>query len=159
MQVNRDVEFGNGPHMVATALLGLQLLLLASATLFDALALTAGNPALWIAACDLTGIAWLATLAAALWAWLRWINLPDTRAPASAWRIYGAGQALATMLLSVSWLMRRTDGVPPPDQALALSFTAFVLSCAAAWFAAGRAALPTAQVAPCSHHDPEGVLP
>ncbi len=153
MEADLRTEFDDVP------LLGLQLLLLGAAAIFDALALATSNAMLWIAACDLTGLAWLATLAVALWAWRRAVRLPGAQAHASAWRIHGAGQALAASLLLVGWVLRSADGAPPPDVAPALSLAALVLSIAAAWLAARRAAPAAEQASTCSGQPPEGALP
>lgn len=114
-------------HRVHQQFIVFPLGLLATAVVFDILALTRGTPfwfqiSFWMIAAGIIG-----ALAATVFAAVDWLAIP---ANTSAKRIalwHGLGNVLVTLLFIVSWVLRKPSPGNPGQLCLLLSFAAVAL--------------------------------
>jgi uncharacterized membrane protein len=120
-------------HPIHQMLIVFPLGLLATAILFDVLALATSNGywseiAFWmIAAGVITG------LVAAPFGAIDWFAIPTGTRARRIGAIHGIGNVIVVLLFAGSWLMRRNAPAAPEGLALALSFCGGVLALATGW--------------------------
>ena len=128
-------------HPVHPMLIVFPLGLLATAVIFDVIALTTGNGAWLGMAFYLIAAGVIGGLAAAVFGLIDWLAIPPgTRAKAiGLW--HGVGNVVVVALFAVSWFLRRGSPNSPATLALILSFVGVVLACdrLAGWRACGSA--------------------
>jgi uncharacterized membrane protein len=120
-------------HPIHQMLIVFPLGLLATAILFDVLALATSNGywseiAFWmIAAGVITG------LVAAPFGAIDWFAIPTGTRARRIGAIHGIGNVIVVLLFAGSWLMRRDVPAAPEAFALALSFSGGVLALGTGW--------------------------
>jgi uncharacterized membrane protein len=120
-------------HPIHQMLIVFPLGLLATAILFDVIALASGNGywseiAFWMMAAGvITG------LIAAPFGAIDWFAIPTGTRAKRIGAIHGIGNVIVVLLFAGSWLMRRDAPAAPEGLALALSFCGGVLALATGW--------------------------
>jgi uncharacterized membrane protein len=120
-------------HPVHPMLVVFPLGLLATAVIFDIIALAMGNGAWSGMAFYLIAAGVIGGLAAAVFGLIDWLAIPPgTRAKAiGLW--HGAGNVVVVVLFAVSWLLRRGSPNEPTTLALILSFVGVALALVTGW--------------------------
>jgi uncharacterized membrane protein len=120
-------------HPVHPMLIVFPLGLLATAVIFDVIALTTGNGAWSGMAFYLIAAGVIGGLAAAVFGLIDWLAIPPgTRAKAiGLW--HGVGNVVVVALFAVSWFLRRGSPNAPATLALILSFVGVVLALVTGW--------------------------
>ncbi len=126
--------FGHPAH---TILIVFPLGLLATAAIFDTLALTSGDETkrkkLSETAQHLLGAGILGGLLAAPFGTRDWLAIPDETRAKAVGKAHGLGNVLALTLFGASWLLRKDHPENPGKKALALSFAGAALSGFTSW--------------------------
>jgi uncharacterized membrane protein len=107
--------------------------LLATAVIFDAIALFRGasylfNAAYWMIVAGLVG-----GLVSAIFGLIDWIAIPAATRAKSIGLWHGVGNLVVIILFAVSWWLRRPAPDAPPATALASSFIAAIIALVTAW--------------------------
>ena len=120
-------------HPVHQMLIAFPLGLLATAAIFDAIALASRNGA-W------SGIAfWMITaglvggLVAALFGLIDWLGIPAGTRAKRVGALHGIGNVGVVVLSAASWLLRRPHPAEPGSLALTLSFAGVALIALTGW--------------------------
>jgi len=120
-------------HPIHPMLIVFPLGLLATAVIFDVIAIASGNHewhgiSFWMIAAGIIG-----GLAAAVFGLVDWIAIPDgTRAKRiGLW--HGVGNVIVTLMFAISWWMRRADPTNPSGIALGLAIAAVLLALVTGW--------------------------
>jgi uncharacterized membrane protein len=108
--------------------------LLATAVIFDIIALSTSDGKWSSMAWYMIAAGIIGGLLAAVFGLVDWLGIPNnTRAKAiGLW--HGGLNVVVVLLFAVSWLLRRPNPASPTALALALSFAAVVLAVVAGWF-------------------------
>jgi uncharacterized membrane protein len=120
-------------HPIHQMLIVFPLGLLATAVIFDIIALVTGRPAWSDAAFYMIGAGIVGGLIAAVFGLIDWLAIPaGTRAKAiGAW--HGGGNVLVVLLFAISWYLRSEVPGPPPTTALFPSFAGAVIALVTGW--------------------------
>ncbi len=120
-------------HPIHPMLIVFPLGLLATAAIFDVIALASGNGGWSGMAFYLIAAGIIGGLAAAVFGLIDWLAIPSgTRAKAiGLW--HGAGNVVVVLLFGASWLLRRGTPNAPGTPALALSFAGVLLALVTGW--------------------------
>lgn len=120
-------------HPVHPMLIVFPLGLLATAVIFDIIALISGNPQWTVVAYYMIGAGIIGGLAAAVFGWLDWIPIPaGTRAKRiGLW--HGVGNVVVLGLFILSWVLRRDMPEQPPTGAIVAGLTGVVIALVTAW--------------------------
>jgi len=120
-------------HPTHPMLIAFPLGLLATAAIFDIIAVVRGTPSLFIASFWMIAAGILGGVIASVFGLIDWLAIPEgTRAKRiGLW--HGAGNGLVILLFAISWFLRR----PAPDQpawtALVFSWLAVLIALVTAW--------------------------
>ena len=120
-------------HPIHQMLIVFPLGLLATAVIFDVIALITNSGrwadiSFWLIAAGIIG-----GLAAALFGLIDWTGIPgDTRAKRIG-LLHGVGNVIVVVLFAGSWLLRRDNPAVPETLALALSFAGAALALVTGW--------------------------
>jgi uncharacterized membrane protein len=120
-------------HPIHPMLIVFPLGLLATAVIFDVIALATGNGAWSGMAYYLIAAGVIGGLVAAVFGLIDWLAIPSgTRAKAiGLW--HGVGNVVVVALFAASWFLRRGTPNAPGTLALALSFSGVVLALVTGW--------------------------
>jgi uncharacterized membrane protein len=120
-------------HPIHPMLIVFPLGLLATAAIFDVIALVSGNGGWSGMAFYLIAAGIIGGLAAAVFGLIDWLAIPSgTRAKAiGLW--HGAGNVVVVLLFGASWFLRRGTPNAPGTLALALSFAGVLLALVTGW--------------------------
>ena len=120
-------------HPIHQMLIVFPLGLLATAVIFDLIALFTDTArwsdiAFWMITAGIIG-----GLVAAVFGFIDWLGIPsDTRAKRIG-LLHGGGNLVVVLLFAGSWLLRRDDPLAPETLALVLSFAGAGLALVTAW--------------------------
>jgi uncharacterized membrane protein len=119
-------------HPVHQMLIVFPLGLLATAVVFDVVALASGNPqwwqiSFWVMAAGIAG-----ALLAAPFGLVDWLAIPRGTRARRIGRFHGLGNTVVSLLFLSSWLLRN-QADPAPSLALILSFSGATLALLTAW--------------------------
>lgn len=120
-------------HPIHPILIVFPLGLLATAVIFDVIALVGKNPfwfqlSFWMIAAGIIG-----GLVAAIFGLVDWMAIPSNTRAYRIGLLHGAGNLVVVLLFAGSWVMRRADPMDPTSFALALSFCGVVLALGTGW--------------------------
>ncbi len=120
-------------HPVHPMLIVFPLGLLATAVIFDVIALSRGasylfNAAYWMILAGLVG-----GMIAALFGLIDWRAIPAGTRAKSVGFWHGAGNVLVILFFATSWWLRRPAPDDPSKAALAFSFIAVIISLVTSW--------------------------
>jgi len=121
-------------HPIHPMLIVFPLGLLATAVVFDILALIFDNPnfpvvSFWLLIAGVVG-----GLAAALFGFADWLSIPGGTRAKSVGLLHGLGNLVVTLLFGLSWYLRlESAGYVPPTLALVFSFAGAALSLVTGW--------------------------
>jgi len=120
-------------HPIHQMLIVFPLGLLATAVIFDIIALTTGNGMWLTVAFYMIGAGIIGGLTAAVFGLIDWTSIPaGTRAKAIG-LYHGLGNVVVVGLFAGSWMIRRVDPMAPGKTALILSFAGFALATVTGW--------------------------
>jgi uncharacterized membrane protein len=107
--------------------------LLATAVIFDVIALVTGNTrwaeiAYWLIAAGIIG-----GLAAAPFGFIDWLGVPGGTRARRIGLLHGGGNLVVVLLFAGSWLLRRDNPMVPETLALVLSFVGVGLALVTGW--------------------------
>ena len=120
-------------HPIHQMLIVFPLGLLATAVIFDVIALVTGSTrwadiAYWMIAAGIIG-----GLAAAPFGLVDWLSVPAGTRAKRIGLLHGAGNLVVVLLFAGSWLLRRDNPLAPETLALALSFAGAALALVTGW--------------------------
>lgn len=120
-------------HPIHQMLIVFPLGLLATAVIFDVIALFTGNShwaeiAYWMIAAGIIG-----GLAAALFGLIDFLGIPGATRAKRIGLLHGGGNLIVVLLFVGSWLLRRDDPLAPETLALVLSFAGAGLALVTGW--------------------------
>jgi uncharacterized membrane protein len=120
-------------HPIHPMLIVFPLGLLATAVIFDVIALTKDAPYLFDAAYWMITAGLIGGLISAVFGLIDWLAIPmSTRAKAiGLW--HGAGNVVVILLFSISWWLRRPTPDDPSGVALGFSFVAVAIALVTGW--------------------------
>jgi len=123
-------------HPIHPMLIVFPLGLLATAVIFDIIALARDVPFLFSVSFWMIAAGVLGGLIAAVFGLIDWLAIPaHTRAKrVGLW--HGIGNAIVTVFFAASWVLRRATSDRPSATALTLSFVAVVIALISAWLGA-----------------------
>ncbi|OVZ55302.1 hypothetical protein CDO44_24070 [Pigmentiphaga sp. NML080357] len=119
-------------HPVHQMLIVFPLGLLATAVLFDLIALAADIGALSMAAYWMMAAGIIGALAAAPFGFADWLHIPAGTRAKRVGALHGGGNLVVTLLFLVAWLARSADG-GLPALSLILSLLALAIALVTAW--------------------------
>jgi uncharacterized membrane protein len=122
--------FGHAAHPV---LIVFPLGLLATAAIFDAIYLMAGNQMLMNAAYWMIAAGIVGGLLAALFGWIDWFAIPAGTRAKNVGFLHGIGNVVVLVLFAGSWWLRRSATNVPDQIAYALSFGGVGLALLTGW--------------------------
>jgi uncharacterized membrane protein len=120
-------------HPIHQMLIVFPLGLLATAVIFDVIALVTGNTrwaeiAYWLIAAGIIG-----GLAAAPFGLIDWLGVPGGTRAKRIGLLHGGGNLVVVLLFAGSWLLRRDNPLAPETLALVLSFAGAALALVTGW--------------------------
>ena len=120
-------------HPIHQILIVFPLGLLATAVIFDVIALVASNGywseiAVWMIAAGIIG-----GLVAALFGLIDWTKIPSGTRAKRTGLLHGVGNVVVVLLFAGSWVLRRDDPRAPESLALVLSFAGGGLALVTGW--------------------------
>jgi uncharacterized membrane protein len=120
-------------HPIHQMLIVFPLGLLATAVIFDVIALVTGNTrwaeiAYWLIAAGIIG-----GLAAAPFGFIDWLGVPGGTRARRIGLLHGGGNLVVVLLFAGSWLLRRDNPMVPETLALVLSFVGVGLALVTGW--------------------------
>ena len=120
-------------HPIHQMLIVFPLGLLATAVIFDVIALVTGNTrwaeiAYWLIAAGIIG-----GLAAAPFGFIDWLGVPGGTRAKRIGLLHGGGNLVVVLLFAGSWLLRRDNPMVPETLALVLSFVGVGLALVTGW--------------------------
>src|SRR4051812_17041691 len=120
-------------HPIHPMLIVFPLGLLATAVIFDLIALIKGAPQLFDAAYWMIAAGLIGGVISAVFGLIDWLAIPaGTRAKAiGLW--HGVGNLIVILLFAMSWWLRRPIPDNPPWVAIGFSFVAVILALVTAW--------------------------
>jgi uncharacterized membrane protein len=120
-------------HPIHPMLIVFPLGLLATAVIFDIVALTKDAPYLFNAAYWMIAAGLIGGLISAVFGLIDWLAIPmGTRAKAiGLW--HGVGNAIVILLFAISWWLRRSPPDNPSGAALGFSFVAVGIALVTSW--------------------------
>jgi uncharacterized membrane protein len=120
-------------HPVHPMLIVFPLGLLATAVLFDILALIRNLGTMFLASYWMIGVGVVTGLLAAVFGLIDWLAIPANTRAKNVGLWHGLGNALVTALFAISWILRRPMPDRPSGPALTLSFIALIVALITAW--------------------------
>jgi uncharacterized membrane protein len=122
-------------HPVHQMLIVFPLGLLATAVVFDLIALLSGNPGWWPVSYWVMAAGIVGALVAAPFGLIDWLAIPRNTRARRIGAMHGLGNGVVSLLFVGSWLLRyqAQPEVPPPTLALVLSFGGAGLALVTAW--------------------------
>jgi uncharacterized membrane protein len=120
-------------HPVHPMLIVFPLGLLATAVVFDGIAIARDSTTLFLASYWMIGAGVMTGAIAAVFGLIDWLAIPaGTRAKTiGLW--HGLGNGLVTMLYALSWILRRPTPENPSGPALTLSFLGLLIALITGW--------------------------
>ena len=120
-------------HPIHQMLIVFPLGLLATAVIFDVIALVTDNTrwaeiAYWLIAAGIIG-----GLAAAPFGFIDWLGVPGGTRARRIGLLHGGGNLVVVLLFAGSWLLRRDNPLAPETLALVLSFAGAALALVTGW--------------------------
>ena len=119
-------------HPVHQMLIVFPLGLLATAVVFDLIALVSGNAGWWLVSYWTMAAGIIGALVAAPFGFVDWLSIPRNTRARRIGLMHGLGNGVVALLFLASWLLR-SQGGEAPALALVLSFAAAALSLLTAW--------------------------
>lgn len=119
-------------HPVHQMLIVFPLGLLATAVVFDLIALVSGGTHWWLVSYFTMAAGIIGALIAAPFGLVDWLSIPRNTRARRIGLMHGAGNAVVSLLFLASWLLRNPES-PAPALALVLSFGAAALALLTAW--------------------------
>jgi uncharacterized membrane protein len=120
-------------HSVHQMLIVFPVGLLATAVIFDIVALVSGNPAWWSVSYWVMAAGIAGALIAAPFGLIDWLAIPRGTRARRIGRFHGLGNGLVAVLFLGSWLLRDGPGQPAGNLALTLSFSGAALTLLTGW--------------------------
>lgn len=119
-------------HSVHQMLIVFPLGLLATAVIFDVIALATESPGWWSLSYWVMAAGIVGALLAAPFGFIDWLSIPRGTRARRIGRLHGLGNGIVSLLFLASWVLRSPEGYPG-GAALALSFCAIALALFTAW--------------------------
>lgn len=119
-------------HPVHQMLIVFPLGLLATAVVFDLIALVSGAAHWWLVSYLTMAAGIVGAVVAAPFGVIDWLAIPRNTRARRIGLMHGAGNGVVSVLFLASWLLRNPDN-PAPALALVLSFSAALLALVTAW--------------------------
>ena len=119
-------------HPIHQMLIVFPLGLLATAVVFDLIAIFSGQQQWWLVSYWMMAAGIVGALVAAPFGLIDWLGIPRNTRARRIGAMHGLGNGLVALLFLASWLQRHPDQ-PAPTLALLLSFAAALLSLLTAW--------------------------
>jgi uncharacterized membrane protein len=107
--------------------------LLATAVIFDLIALVTHASRWTEVAYYLIGAGVIGGLAAAVPGWIDWLAIPARTRARRIGLIHGVGNVVVLVLFVMSWLLRRDNPAEPPTEAVVAGLLGVVLVCMTGW--------------------------
>jgi uncharacterized membrane protein len=120
-------------HSIHQMLIVFPVGLLATAVIFDIVALASGNPTWWLISYWVMAAGIAGALLAAPFGLIDWLSIPRGTRARRIGRFHGLGNGVVALLFLSSWLLRAGPGEPPEALALTLSFSGAALTLLTAW--------------------------
>jgi uncharacterized membrane protein len=120
-------------HPVHQMLIVFPVGLLATAVIFDIVALVSGNQTWWSISYWVMAAGIAGALLAAPFGLIDWLSIPRGTRARRIGRFHGIGNGVVAVLFLSSWLLRAGPGEPPDMLALTLSFGGAALTLLTAW--------------------------
>ncbi len=120
-------------HPVHQMLIVFPVGLLLTSAVFDIIALSTGTPVWWTVSYWLIPAGVISGLAAAVFGFLDWRDIPSATRATRVGLWHGAGNVVVVLLFAASWWLRSGPALPPTNIALILSFLGAALLCVTAW--------------------------
>lgn len=120
-------------HSIHQMLIVFPLGLLATALIFDVIALASGNGGVFLASFWMIAAGVIGGLLAAVFGLIDWLAIPGRTRAKDVGFWHGAGNVVVVALFAISWFLRRPTPDHPPATALLLSLIAVAMALVAAW--------------------------
>jgi uncharacterized membrane protein len=120
-------------HPIHQMLIVFPLGLLATALIFDIIALASDNAVLFLASYWMIAAGVIGGLLAALFGVVDWLAIPHKTRAKDVGFWHGAGNVIVMALFAISWFLRRPTPDHPPAAALLLSLIAVAMALVTAW--------------------------
>jgi uncharacterized membrane protein len=120
-------------HPVHPMLIVFPLGLLATAVLFDIIALIRHLGTMFLASYWMIGVGVIMGLLASVFGLIDWLAIPANTRAKSVGLWHGLGNGLVAALFAISWILRRPMPDQPSGPALTLSFLALLIALITAW--------------------------
>lgn len=120
-------------HPIHPMLIVFPLGLLATAVIFDIMALARGWPWLFNAGYWMIAAGIIGGLMAAVFGLIDWLAIPAGTRAKNIGFVHGAGNVIVVALFAASWWLRRPAPDNPSSTALVPSFVAFALALVTSW--------------------------
>ncbi len=120
-------------HPIHQMLIVFPLGLLATAVIFDIIALASDNAVLFLTSYWMIAAGVIGGLLAALFGVVDWFAIPNKTRAKDVGFWHGAGNVVVVALFAISWFSRRPTPDHPPATALLLSLIAIAIGLVTAW--------------------------
>jgi len=120
-------------HPIHQILIVFPLELLATAFIFDIVALASSNSVLFAASFWMIAAGVIGGLLAAVFGIVDWLAIPHKTRAKEVGFWHGAGNVVVIALFAISWFLRRPSPEHPPATALLLSLIAVAMALVTAW--------------------------
>jgi uncharacterized membrane protein len=120
-------------HPIHQMLIVFPLGLLATAFIFDVIALATNSTVLFGASYWMIAAGVIGGLIAAVFGLVDWLAIPNKTRAKDVGFWHGAGNVVVTALFAISWFLRRPSPEHPPATALLLSLIAVAIALVTAW--------------------------
>jgi uncharacterized membrane protein len=120
-------------HPVHPMLIVFPLGLLATAVIFDVIALSRGASSLYNAAYWMIAAGILGGIISAVFGLIDWLAIPARTRAKKIGLWHGLGNVVVLLMFALSWWLRRASPESPPATALGFSFVAVVFALVTAW--------------------------
>ena len=120
-------------HPIHQMLIVFPLGLLATAFIFDVIALATNSTVLFGASYWMIAAGVIGGLIAAVFGLVDWLAIPNRTRAKDVGFWHGAGNVVVTALFAISWFLRRPSPEHPPTTALLLSLIAVAIALVTAW--------------------------
>lgn len=120
-------------HPIHQMLIVFPLGLLATAVIFDIIAMLRGAPYLFSASYWMIAAGIIGGLIAAIFGAIDWWVIPRGTRAKNIGLWHGVGNVIVVLLFIISWFSRRPSPDSPPESALAFSFIAVAIALVTGW--------------------------
>jgi uncharacterized membrane protein len=120
-------------HSIHQMLIVFPLGLLATALIFDIIALVSGNGGVFLASFWMIAAGVIGGVVAAVFGLVDWLAIPGKTRAKEIGFWHGSGNVVVTALFAISWFLRRPTPDNPPATALVLSFISVAIALVTAW--------------------------